>query len=446
MSDSENNISNSSNKKIFVLDTNVLIHKPDAVLSFKESHVVIPLWVLEELDHLKTEHSDRGRSARHAIRFLNDSNKNCSGNLRDGLKLSDNITLQVMLTHHDFKDLDLSLTKADNKIILCAYDLQQEGNKVFFVSKDINARIKALSLGVHAVDYEKHKVSIQTLYAGYRQDKVKEDFVKELIEKGQAECLSNDVIANQFTEFSTEESGKTVYLSRYDKKENKYIHIPSTIEPVLGVSPLNVKQRMAFELLLNPAIQCVTLVGKAGTGKTLLALASGLKLVLDDKEYTRVLVSRPIIPMGKDLGYLPGAKKDKMSHWMQPLYDNLEYIIGSSKSQNLKSIDHLLNNKLIEVEALTYIRGRTLPKQFIIIDEAQNLSPHEVKTIVSRAGSDTKVVLTGDPYQIDNPYLDEESNGLTYLVEAFKGQELAGHITLGKSERSMLAELATELL
>jgi PhoH-like ATPase len=169
-------------------------------------------------------------------------------------------------------------------------------------------------------------------------------------------------------------------------------------------------------------------------------------MVMEDKQYTRVLISRPIIPMGKDIGYLPGAKKDKMSHWMQPLYDNLEYIIGSSKSQNLKSIDHLINNKLMEMEALTYIRGRTLPKQFIIIDEAQNLSPHEVKTIVSRAGSETKVVLTGDPYQIDNPYLDEESNGLTYLVEAFKGQELAGHITLGKSERSKLAEMATELL
>lgn len=437
---------NNHDRKTFVIDTNVLIHKPDAVLSFKDCDVVIPLWVLEELDHLKTEHSDRGRSARHAIRFLSESNKNYNGNLRDGLKLADNIVLKVMLTHHEFKDVDLSMTKADNKIILCAYDIQQEGKQVFFVSKDINARIKALSLGVHAVDYEKHKVSIQTLYAGFREEKVDEDYVRKLVDDGEAECLTNDVIANQFTEFSTKESGKTVYLSRYDKELNKNIHIPSTIEPVLGVSPLNVKQRMALDLLLNPHIQCVTMVGKAGTGKTLLALASGLKLVLEDKKYSRVLVSRPIIPMGKDLGYLPGAKKDKMSHWMQPLYDNLEYIIGSSRSQNLKSIDHLLNNKLIEVEALTYIRGRTLPKQFIIIDEAQNLSPHEVKTIVSRAGSETKVVLTGDPYQIDNPYLDEESNGLTYLVEAFKGQELAGHITLGKSERSKLAELATELL
>ena len=442
MSDNQNN----NNKKIFVLDTNVLIHKPDAIMSFKECDVVIPLWVLEELDHLKTEHSDRGRSARHAIRFLNDANKNNNGNMRDGLKLADKITLKVMLTHHDFKDLDLSTTKADNKIILCAYDLQQEGSRVFFVSKDINARIKALSLGVHAVDYEKHKVSIQTLYMGYQEESTDEESIKKFLEEGEMECTGNDVIANQFTEFSSDVSGKTIYLGRYDFKANKILHIPSTIEPVMGVSPLNVKQRMAFELLLNPDIKCVTLVGKAGTGKTLLALASGLKLVLDEKNYTRVLVSRPIIPMGKDLGYLPGAKKDKMSHWMQPLYDNLEYIIGSSKSQNLKSIDHLLNNKLIEVEALTYIRGRTLPKQFIIIDEAQNLSPHEVKTIVSRAGSGTKVVLTGDPYQIDNPYLDEESNGLTYLVEAFKGQKLAGHITLDKSERSELAELATELL
>jgi len=434
------------NRKTFVIDTNVLIHKPDAILSFKECDVVIPLWVLEELDHLKVEQSDRGRSARHAIRFLNDSNKNYTGNLRNGLKLPNDIALRVMMTHSEIKDVDLKASKADNKIILCAYDLQQEGKLVFFVSKDINARIKALSLGVHAVDYEKHKVSIETLYGGFKEETADENFIKTLVDKGEIDCQSNEVIANEYTEYSTKESGKTVFISRYDMSSNKEIHIPSSIEPVLGVSPLNVKQRMAFDLLLNPEIQCVTLVGKAGTGKTLLALAAGLKMVIEDKQYTRVLVSRPIIPMGKDIGYLPGAKKDKMSHWMQPLYDNLEYIIGSSKSQNLKSIDHLLNNKLMEMEALTYIRGRTLPKQFIIIDEAQNLSPHEVKTIVSRAGSETKVVLTGDPYQIDNPYLDEESNGLTYLVEAFKGQELAGHITLGKSERSKLAELATELL
>ena len=215
---------------------------------------------------------------------------------------------------------------------------------------------------------------------------------------------------------------------------------------VSGIKPLNEKQIIALDLLLDDSISLVTLVGKAGTGKTLLAIAAGLKKVLDENIYSRVLVSRPVIPMGKDIGYLPGAKSEKLSHWMRPLFDNLEYIITNQNRKNLKSIQSLIDNKLIEIEALTYMRGRSLPEQFIIIDEAQNLSPHEVKTIVSRAGAGTKVVLTGDPYQIDSPYLDSNSNGLSYLVEAFKGQECFGHIILDHSERSELAELATELL
>jgi PhoH-like ATPase len=215
---------------------------------------------------------------------------------------------------------------------------------------------------------------------------------------------------------------------------------------VCGVRALNDKQRIAFELLLDEKVSLVTLVGKAGTGKTLLAIAAGLKMTLDEQRYKRVLVSRPVIPMGKDIGYLPGAKNEKLSHWMQPLFDNLEYILSVYKKQNFKTVDHLLNSNIIELEALSYIRGRSLPAQYIIIDEAQNLSPHEIKTIVSRAGEGTKVVLTGDPYQIDSPYLDSNSNGLTYLVETFKGQKLSGHVTLDKSERSRLAELAAELL
>jgi PhoH-like ATPase len=206
------------------------------------------------------------------------------------------------------------------------------------------------------------------------------------------------------------------------------------------------QQRMAFDLLLNDRVSLVTMVGKAGTGKTLLAIAAGLKKVFDDGAYSRMLISRPVIPMGKDIGYLPGAKEEKLSHWMQPLFDNLEYILSEHKRPNLKSVDSILNSKMVEIEAITYIRGRSLPNQFIIIDEAQNLSPHEIKTIVSRAGDDTKVVLTGDPFQIDSPYLDSNSNGLTYLVEAFKGQKCFGHVVLERSERSTLAELAAELL
>jgi PhoH-like ATPase len=209
---------------------------------------------------------------------------------------------------------------------------------------------------------------------------------------------------------------------------------------------LNEQQEIAIDLLLDDSVSLVSLLGKAGTGKTLLAIATGLKKVIEDDVYTRVLVSRPVIPMGKDIGFLPGDKEEKLSHWMQPLFDNLEYILGVYKRSNLKNSESLLANNLIEIEALTYIRGRSLPGQFIIIDEAQNLSPHEIKTIVSRAGENTKIVLTGDPYQIDSPYLDANSNGLTYLVEAFKGQKLFGHVTLLKSERSTLAELAAELL
>jgi PhoH-like ATPase len=201
-----------------------------------------------------------------------------------------------------------------------------------------------------------------------------------------------------------------------------------------------------MELLLDDSVRLVTLVGKAGTGKTLLAIAAGLRKIFDDKRYARMLVSRPVVPLGKDIGYLPGEKQAKMANWMQPLFDNLEYILSVHKRQNIKSMDQLIKDKLIEIEALSFIRGRSLPNQFIIIDEAQNLTPHEIKTIVSRAGEGTKVVLTGDPYQIDNMYLDANSNGLTYLVEAFKGQRVFGHVTLQKSERSELAELAASLL
>jgi PhoH-like ATPase len=215
---------------------------------------------------------------------------------------------------------------------------------------------------------------------------------------------------------------------------------------VAGVRPLNDEQRMAFEVLLDPMVNLVSLVGKAGTGKTLLALASGLRMTLEDHLYSRVLVSRPVIPLGKDIGYLPGAKNEKLSHWMEPLFDNLEYVLSVYRKQNIKNAEQLISNRVIELEALSYIRGRSLPGQFIIIDEAQNLSPHEIKTIVSRAGEGSKVVLTGDPYQIDSPYLDANSNGLSFLVETFKGQEIFGHITLNRSERSRLAELAAELL
>ncbi len=430
-------------KKVFVLDTNVLIHRPDAFLSFRGCDVIIPLWVLEELDNLKRDLHGRGKSARHAIRKINDVVGR--GSLQRGVKLEDGGVLRVSLSFSHKIPPGFALDKMDNKIILCALEQVEKGHSVFFVSKDINARIKATALGIRSVDYEKNKVNMKSLYGGMIEISLEDDAFEQFRIDGFME-YQESLQPNEYVVVHKKGQGKTVHLGRYNLHEKRLDFVNSHQESVLGIKPLNVQQRMAFDLLLDDSIPLVTMVGRAGTGKTLLALAASLKKTLNDKKYSRVLVTRPIIPMGNDIGYLPGAKQAKMNHWMQPVFDNLELIIESGKQQNLKSIDQLLNNKVIEIEALTYIRGRSLPRQYIIIDEAQNLTPHEVKTVVSRAGEDTKVVLCGDPYQIDSPYLDAESNGLSYLVESFKSVELAGHITLDHTERSPLAELAAELL
>ena len=428
--------------KTFVIDTNVFIHKPDCVLSFRDNEVVIPLWVLEELDKLKSYSDERGRNARHAIRFLDELGR--KGSLSEGVKMENGSVLRVAMNHDAEVPTDMLSDKADNKIILTAYDLAQRGNTVFFVSKDINARVKATALGIKAVDYEKQKVNIDQLYPGFTELDTTAEVVSTL--RSGKRVPWADALPPNHHAILHDRANDEVVLSRYDHEAREMVYLDHKMPSVAGVRPLNDQQRMAFDLLLDESVDLVTLVGKAGTGKTLLAIAAGLKMTLEERAYSRVLVSRPVIPMGKDIGFLPGQKSEKLSHWMQPLFDNLEYILSVYKRQNVKSAEQLINNKVIELEALSYIRGRSLPGQFIVIDEAQNLSPHEVKTIVSRAGEGSKVVLTGDPYQIDSPYLDANSNGLSFLVEAFKGQTIFGHVTLFRSERSRLAELAAELL
>lgn len=339
---------------------------------------------------------------------------------------------------------DLNRSKIDNHIIQTAVDLQKDGKKVFFVSKDINARVKAQSLGLKAVDYEKQKVNINDLYTGFREINVTGETLETLTTVGTIPW-NEKMAANEFL-ILHEKNLEEPVLARYDIETEQLNFVDNLKDPVSGIRPLNIEQRMALELLLDDSIHIVTLVGKAGTGKTLLAIAAGLFRIFKDNHFTKVLISRPVVPFGKDIGYLPGSKEEKLSHWMQPLHDNMEFIMRAHKFTNFKTTESLLQSSKIEVEALTYIRGRSLPNQYIIIDEAQNLSPHEIKTVVSRAGEGTKVILTGDPYQIDSPYLDSNSNGLTYLVEAFKGQKIYGHVLLEKSERSKLAELAAELL
>lgn len=439
-----------SQPKVFVIDTNVFVHRPEAMLSFKDNEIVIPLWVLEELDKLKTFSDEKGRNARKAIRMMDEAAR--GGNLAEGVKLENGSILRVVMNFGEHSVRDLAIDKNDNKIILTALQLQSQGRRVFFVSKDINARVKAQALGIKAVDYEKQKVNADKLYPGYTISETTGETIDKLRTEGTVPW-TDAVPPNHFILFNLRQKESNARgaadsaIARWHSESQSLQWVYELQNPVAGINPLNPQQQMAFDLLLDPAVSLVTLVGKAGTGKTLLAIAAGLKLTLEDKAYTRVLVSRPVIPMGKDIGYLPGAKNDKLSAWMQPLFDNLEFIMTNyHKPGGAKTVEQMISTRVIELEALTYIRGRSLPKQYIIIDEAQNLTPHEVKTIVSRAGEGSKVVLTGDPYQIDSPYLDASSNGLSYLVEAFRGQDLAGHVTMGKSERSRLAELAAELL
>lgn len=430
-------------RKTFIIDTNVFIHRPDAILSYKDSDVVVPLWVLEELDRLKTYSDERGRNARHAIRFLEERAK--GGSIADGVKIENGSVLRVALDYDRERAGELNIDQSDNKIILTALKLDRlEKTEVFFVSKDINARVKARALGIKAVDYEKQKTSLDRLYKGYQEGTVTSQQNRDL-ELHQSIPWGASMLENQFLLGTVKETGDWT-LGRFGGDDHSLHWVDSYEHGVLGIFPLNPQQNMAFDLLLNDDIPLVTLVGKAGTGKTLLALTAGLQKVFESKVYTRLLASRPIMPLGKDLGYLPGDKEAKLTHWMKPLYDNLELIISQYSHGEFRNLDALLKSTKVELEAITYIRGRSLPRQFIIIDEAQNLSPHEIKTIVSRAGKGAKIVLTGDPYQIDTPYLDSDSNGLTYLVETFKGQPMYGHVTFEKTERSPLAELAAELL
>ncbi|MBN1519424.1 MAG: PhoH family protein [Spirochaetales bacterium] len=426
--------------KAFVIDTNVFIHYPEAALSFRDNEIVIPLQVLEELDGLKVYPDQRGKSAREAIRFLDTVAK--KGNLNEGVKLENGSVLRVSLLQPSRLPEGFDTTIKDNRIILCALELAERGRQVFFVSKDINARVKATALGLKAVDYEKQKVDIASLYQGVIEVDANTETLAAL--EGNGELSWRDQL--KANEFVILRNGQREVLARWNQDRGTITLVQAELGSVSGISPLNSRQRIALELLLDDSLPLVSLVGKAGTGKTLMAIAAGLRKVIDEKRYTRMLVSRPVVPVGKDIGYLPGEKGAKMANWMQPLFDNLEFILLAHKREKIKSADQLVKDKLIEIEALSYIRGRSLPNQFIIIDEAQNLTPHEIKTIVSRAGEGSKVILTGDPYQIDNMYLDANSNGLSYLVDRFKGQAVYGHVTLQKTERSNLAELAASLL
>jgi PhoH-like ATPase len=338
----------------------------------------------------------------------------------------------------------------DNFILAITLAVKEKAGAVptVFVSKDINLRIKADALGVVVEDYESDKVDIEELYSGYAQVAVDAAAVDAFREKGVCEA-GGKFFPNQYVTLADSADPSHFAMGRFDAKEKRIVRLVSEgREGMFRIKPRNAEQLFTMDALLNDAIQLVTLVGKAGTGKTLLAVAASLNKTIDENLFSRILVSRPTLPMGKDIGFLPGTVEEKLTPWMYPIIDNVDLLLRSEAKarRHIRGFKELMDTGILIIEPLTYIRGRSIHNQYLIVDEAQNLTPHEIKTIITRVGDGTKIVLTGDPYQIDNPYIDSSSNGLTYVVEKFKSQEIAAHVMLTKGERSVLSELAANIL
>ncbi len=455
-------------RKYFVLDTNVLLHNPSAIFMFAEHEVVIPLSVIEELDTFKGNTDANGRNARQIIRELDRLRK--KGRLFEGVPVNElGGTLRV-ITYNNSRPFELDLNLADNRILSVAHELKSQGKHTVFITKDINARVKGDALELNVEDFDAEKVDAEWLYSGHDKLIVTGEIIDELYRERllplttlrpflkhvdeNDEEYELELLANQFLILQDLNDESHTGLARLLSDTEHLIPTTGPRKPIFGVMARNVQQTMALDLLLDDDVKLVTLLGSAGTGKTLLALAAGMHKVYKDHRYEKLLTARPIMPLGRDIGFLPGDKDEKLHLWMQPIFDNLGYLLstrGTHMDQadshtTEQRVDSLIAEGKLVMEPLTYIRGRSIPHQFMVVDEVQNLTPHEVKTIVSRAGEGTKIVLTGDIDQIDNPYLDASSNGLSYLVERMKGQGLHGHITLTKTERSTLSSLAAEIL
>ncbi len=435
-------------KRIVVVDTNVILFDALAIKKFKDAEVHIPISVIEEIDRFKRDLGENGRNARHFSRFIDVLRG--KGSLAKGVKLEDGGSELIIDGDRQVEGLppELHESKADNRILMTAMALKKDQPDaiVELVSKDINLRIKADVFGINARDFEPEKVSFEEMYAGKVELEVDPETINSFYsDKFLAATEEMRLKANQYVIMKDSSNPNHSAVGRFDEKQGGILPLLAAKEGIWGIHPRNVEQSFAMDCLLNDDILFVSLVGKAGTGKTLLALAAGLYKTLDEGRFQRLLVSRPIFPMGRDIGYLPGDVEQKLNPWMQPIFDNVEFLMGADKKAAGRA-QELLNQGMLNIEPLTYIRGRSIPNQYLIVDEAQNLTPHEIKTIVTRAGQGTKVVLTGDCYQIDNPYVDSANSGLTYSVEKFKGYDISAHVTLSKGERSQLAELAANIM
>lgn len=443
-------------KKIYVIDTSVYLTDFSSLKAFEDNDIIIPFKVLEEIDKHKKRQDSVGQNARNIIRTLDELRQ--LGSLHEGVSMGEGFGIVTARGYDaDLIPIDWDKKDPDNQIIATALTVKKENPDclVTLVSRDINLRVKCDSIGLPTDDYQASQIieSLDEIYAGYRDILMSDREIDNFY-------LGDDIYAplpaedevplngNEFLVMTSEVNEKKTALARFKNYNTPLLKIPNK-RKVWGISPRNKEQSYALELLMDPSISLITLVGKAGSGKTLCAIAAGLQQTLDDHTmstqrsiYTRLIVSRPVEPLGKDIGFLPGTMEEKMEPWLKPIQDNLKFLMVDDSV----TLQEYMELGKIEVEALTYIRGRSISNAFIIIDEAQNLTKHELKTIVTRVGEGTKLILTGDVEQIDNIYIDERTNGLTYAVEKMKEHEITGHITLKKGERSAIATLGAKIL
>ena len=434
-------------KKTYILDTSVYLTEADAIKNFKNNDIIIPLKVLEEIDKHKTRQDGVGAQARSIIRILDELRE--KGSLQKGIRIGKGMGLISTRTFNpDYLPEGFEDNHPDNQIICVALTYKRENpkRKVIVVSRDINMRVKCDAIGIDSEDYQAGQIvkNKTDLYTGFVKHLVDDQTVDQFydgkdvfIEKDQIELYPN-----QYVMLVSNANEKKAALSRFKEYSKPLFRVFDGKGWDWVITPRNKEQSFALDLLLDEDVPIVTLIGKAGSGKTLAAISAGLQQVLEGKTYKRLIVSRPVQPMGRDIGYLPGTMEEKMRPWLAPIRDNMQFLMGNDKVM----MEEYMSNGTVEIEALTYIRGRSISDAYIIIDEAQNLSRHELKTIITRVGENTKIVLTGDIEQIDNVYIDETSNGLTYAVEKFKVAEIAGHVTLQKGERSKVATLAARIL